>query len=228
VIPEFVDPDYIYVLVNSDVKYRPQGSVTNKSDIVSVVSAGIKSYLDSNIGVFLSGIDYSNLVAFIDKLDGNIVSNQTRLRLKRKLQPVFNTITTYSVPFRNPIQQGSVYSDAFLISVDGQIKTCYLRDGESITVSRDSKGLVNTVGVIQLVDYETGEIYKDVGSIVYTASDSGQAGFISFGLNIGSLQAQKFDLELYATPQDLNIAGYFNTILTVDNESVDSIKVAVK
>lgn len=210
------------------MKYRTQGSSTTRGDITSVVSAGIKTYLDSNIGVFLNGIDYSKLVAYIDNLDANIVSNQTRLRLKRKLQPVFNTITTYTVPFRNAIQQGSVYSDSFLISVDGQIKNCYLKDGQSITVTRDSKGSINTLGVIQLVDFETGEVYKDVGTIIYTASDAGQAGFISFGLNIGSLQSQKFDLEIYSTPQEFNIAGYFNTILTVDNESVDSIKVAVK
>jgi hypothetical protein len=86
IIPKIVDPDYLFVELECEVRYDSGISLnpadTSREKVLEVIKEYNKSYLSN----FESILRYSQLVGMIDGVDDAILSNSLTMKLKKRVQ----------------------------------------------------------------------------------------------------------------------------------------------
>lgn len=95
------DPEYLYCRVASEVQYDKNSTTKTAEEIKTIVSNAISNYSLSNIEKFGNDLRYSRLVADIDNSDSSITSNDTELRIIKRIAPNFNQKTSYDINIGN-------------------------------------------------------------------------------------------------------------------------------
>ena len=117
VIPEIIDPTFIYLLMNTTVNYNPNTNLTDEVTLKSNVNNSIQSYLQSNIEKFDQKFRYSTLTRSIDNTANTIRNSQTYIRYAQRIYPVtFGVIASYQMNFNNPLKEGYLKSSQFVAS----------------------------------------------------------------------------------------------------------------
>ncbi len=114
-----VDPDYVYLGLDSTVKY--DSSLTSNSEAIlkKTVTSTIRNFGASNLKDFDKAFRYSNVIKLIDEAEVSIKSNQTAVSLKRYLYPLIGSTAAYTLKFSNEIYHpsntfwGSITSSKF-------------------------------------------------------------------------------------------------------------------
>jgi len=215
ILPEIIDPEYIYLMVDSKVVYDPSKTVMNANTLKQLVTNEILNYSDSLLEKFGSSFFYSRLVSRIDLLDSSISGNETTLKLQKRLEPTIGAAAGYTINFYNPIyhphdgHMGGVVSSSTFKYKDshGTIVDSYIRDDGSGKLI-----LYTSVGGVQTKLFEIGTVNYGNGSLQ----------LVSFNpVQDDSSVLIKFNVE----PQDLNIISSRNILLTIDPLDNDSVNV---
>tara|TARA_Y100000401_G_scaffold117463_2_gene126398 strand:- start:504 stop:2315 length:1812 start_codon:yes stop_codon:yes gene_type:complete len=161
IIPEVLDPDYTYVNVDSTVKYNPNISTNPEGTIQNDVVSSISNYSSGSLSSFDSAFRYSKLVADIDSTDNAIVSNNTKIKLRKSITPNTDSSLndTFTLKYSSNLIKGGLSSDTFniynnsttLAFGDDSLGTVFLYDTD---VGRSSP-VVSNAGTI---DYLTGKV----------------------------------------------------------------------
>ena len=109
------DPEYTYCYVKSSVQYDPTATSKTIPDIKTDVLNSITNYSSVNLEKFGNDLRYSRLVTDIDNADVSITSNDTELRIIKRITPKINTKTTYNIEVGNVL-----YYDATVTSDNAQ------------------------------------------------------------------------------------------------------------
>lgn len=107
VVPEIVDPTYVYLLLNSNILVDFKKTTLTASQIQTLVTNGIKTYCNANLNTFNSTFVVGDLIQYIQNLDKSIVAADFDLFLERRTIPIFNTSQTYTIELGAPIENGS-------------------------------------------------------------------------------------------------------------------------
>lgn len=131
IIPQIVDPQYLYIKLDTTVYYNPLATNNNEETIKTLVRQVITDYNDSDLKKFDGMFRFSKISRLIDASEDSILSNITTLSLVRSITPSIGTNTSYIIGIENPIYsegvpENSVISDGFI--VDGTAETVYLED----------------------------------------------------------------------------------------------------
>ena len=180
---EISDPDYYYVYVTSTVQYNSFSTSKTPVDIKTAVIDSIINYSKINLEMFGNDLRYSRMVESIDDTDVSVVSNDTSLRLIKRIAPKLNYPTSYEFATENAIYNelfvtSSVVTDpkldyftefkyAGLISsqftyqsLDGTVTypSAFLIDDTqgNICIYAPVNGLNTYLDTVGTVDYETG------------------------------------------------------------------------
>ncbi len=101
---DFIDPQYLYVNINSTVHYSSRKTNLTNADIISRVSSTIVSMFEENTTEGTKRLlRYSELVRLIDKVDKGINSNTTTIRLMMQIAPSLGVIDDYTLNVGNKI-----------------------------------------------------------------------------------------------------------------------------
>jgi hypothetical protein len=170
--PKIVDPEYIYVQL--DTTYYYNRVITNKTatDLTNLVRQSIEDYNLNNLNRFDGILKYSVLSRNIDESDPAIISSITTLKLHKEIDPQYNRVFDYIINLGNPIYNSGIPGESILsngINVLNVSNVCYIDDipnqntntgtlrlfyysGEDkIPASKDSIGTVNyTTGLITI------------------------------------------------------------------------------
>lgn len=119
-----VDPDYTYCKVFSEVQFDSKITTKTTSEIKTLVLNSIINYSSKNLEKFGNDLRFSRLVCDIDFADDSITSNDTELRIIKRINPNFNQKTTYDIFLGNIL-----YYDSSSYSNNEQHKL--LHDSES-------------------------------------------------------------------------------------------------
>lgn len=164
--PIFVNPDYMYIDVDTTVYYNTKTTEMSATDIKALVLQAITDFSVNELSDFNKTFRYSHLTRIIDGADVNVISNDTETRSVISITPSLNIPFTQEINFKNalitdhPLTQGediskhipSIRSSTF--TYEGQ--TAYIQD--------------NGLGVLQIIQSSgTNFIYlnKNIGSIDY-------------------------------------------------------------
>ena len=214
--PEIVDPDYMYLKINSTVKYD-SGLTTNSASVLkSTVTTSVTDFGDSNLKNFDKSFRYSKLVQSIDEAEVSIKSNQTSVTIKRYLYPLLGSSAAYTLPFSNQVYHpansfwGAVTSGEFSYkdSVDTLWTGCRLQDDNGVLQVYRTSGEERI-----LVD-------NNVGAITYL---SGKVELKSFNpIAIGSdTTGNTTPLEVFVTPASADILPLREQIILIESGDVN-------
>jgi hypothetical protein len=106
------DPDYTFCSVFSEVQYNKNTTTKTAEEIKLAALTAITEYSRNNLEKFDNDLRYSRLVSDIDNADTSIISNDTELRIIKRINPNFNQKTTYKITVGNVLYYDStIYSN---------------------------------------------------------------------------------------------------------------------
>jgi hypothetical protein len=105
VIPQVIDPDYIYLNISSSVKYDPKATTRTKAQLEDVIRESIVEFAQNNVEKFDTSFRFSKFVRVIDDSDDSIVSSLTRLDLEKRIYPEVGTSNQFVLKFGAPIRR---------------------------------------------------------------------------------------------------------------------------
>lgn len=207
--PLIVDPEYFYLDISSRVKYNVNQTTKTPSQLLSNVVTAITAFNTSYLSDFGSDLRFSKLSAAIDAADVSIISNDTQVRISKRITPTPGTNYTETWSFENQLHSENVRyvlpvghepiisSSAFVY--DGY--TAYLQDNGNgvLEVYTTINGLSTILGTVGSVNYDTGLI-----SIT--------------GLNVDSYSTDS--IKIYARTENADIDTLTNKILLIDAEDI--------
>ena len=100
---QFTDPSYFFCGVKTAVEYNIFSTDKTTTEIKSAVLSSILQFSKDNLENFNSDLRYSRLVAAIDNADASISSNETDLRMIKRIAPKFNYLVKETYTLNNAI-----------------------------------------------------------------------------------------------------------------------------
>jgi len=162
VTPVFVDPEFLRIELTTTVNFNRNAARRSVGEIQSLIMSSIVQYGNS-LGKFGSNFRYSKVCAIIDGADDSITSNETSVKIRHTISPLYNKNGRYTVPFDNPIFDnplgGSFYSTRFYIPT--MEDRCYLSDdgaGNIDLYSETVEGTPSRIRTVGKIEYVSGLI----------------------------------------------------------------------
>jgi hypothetical protein len=216
VIPEFVDPKYLYINIDCKVKFAAKNSKYSAPQIELLTKAVISDYFKQDLQKFNKDFIYSKLSKLIDSINQSIIGSVLTIKLQKRIQPVVNAENGYTdsnaIKFANKLVTGSITSTAFYYdtSTTGNvtISKVYIQD----TLS------TNTTSSVNLLDFYSDQILvSGIGTVNYSA------GTLSFNsLNPSGYVENSPDIRIYAKAEELDIMSTNDMILVIDDTSTNT------
>ena len=221
---EAVDPDYIYVTADTEVRYTPARTGLSVQELQNTVQLAMEDYARTQLGQFGSYFRYSQLSAAIDNAEVSVVSNMTAILLEKRIR-IQEGVSTYTVKFANPIFQsiqqsrlGSAASDT--VSVTSKIGTQLFTHVDESGLSQKYCWVQNEGNILHVyknaADNTLLKIKSNVGSVNF---DTGTVTFTNFSPTAISTNRIN-ELKLRAIPLNSDIAPNRDQIILLPPENI--------
>jgi len=165
VTPEITDPDYLYIKVDTTIKYNSVETDLTAATIQSQISNTIYQYGQTELGLFADQFRYSPLIKKIDETESAVESSLTSVKLKRTFTPTLNVSSSYTLKFSNqiPVVNGvaQLSSTQFSHEDDNGI----LRTGCELQDTNGTLQVFRTSGADRIV------VANNVGTIEYASGN---------------------------------------------------------
>jgi hypothetical protein len=99
VVPTIVDPDFTFVNITTNVLYDPKKTTYTGGQIKQLVINSINSFASTNLNTFNSTFKSPALITQIQTADPSIITNESTIRLQKKIYPKLNAKATYFLDF---------------------------------------------------------------------------------------------------------------------------------
>ena len=168
---EIVDPEFLYLLIDSTVKYNSDNTSLTDAELKSLVTTVIQNFNDTDIDEFERYFRYSKLSRLIDFADRSILNNILSVRMRREVAIQLGISTRYEINFSNAIDNttngrpathpygvgNKVTSNAFTYL---GFTNCFLEENNGImriyrTFGASNLAVVSNAGTL---NYTTGKI----------------------------------------------------------------------
>jgi len=226
ITPVVTDPDYLYLIVTTKVKYNSALTINTPSDIAGLVSAAINTYDTDSLTNFDIEFQTSRLDAAINGADTSISSNETTVVMRKSVEVELNAESYIDVNYRNPIVPGSFSSTKFISGNRTFQYTDYNHLNNTLSVKQISNGKV------EITNSSTAVYLKDVTSPGYETYSV--AGTINYDTGVISLNkisivgfVESSSVEFYAAPLNLDIKAVDNDLIQIDIENLNIDVVAI-
>ncbi len=156
--PIIADPTYLYLNVQSKVKYDPSLTTLDAVPLKKKIQDRLAIFSSSNLEKFGRDFDMSQMSAFIKNLDVSFLGNVTTVVYERHVKPELNFFGSYTMAFNKSVKPGSVKVTGFTVS-DTDLGYTYsiVDDTKGALVLQKQKGTtVKALGAAGSVDYTTG------------------------------------------------------------------------
>ena len=105
VTPIVVDADYTYLKLSTKALYDPRKTTYTASQIKELIIASIKVFSENTLNTFNSTFKLPELITSIQSADSSIITNETSIRLQKKILPSLSTTTSYILDFGTPLRR---------------------------------------------------------------------------------------------------------------------------
>ena len=218
-LPEVVDPDYVYLKIDSVVKFDPDATSNSANAIARTIVSEVLDFGDVELEKFERNLRFKDLITLIEKQDTAIKKSDTTITLQKRLVPVFSSTNPYILRFGNKLlhpydgYQSIINSSKFsVVDAAGTIQTNgFLKD--------DGHGKVSTY----YLDASSNEklLVDEQGTLDYNTGKLTLNGFTPIASSLETY------ISITAVPDSKNIRGERNQILIIDRNVTDSVTVNV-
>ena len=162
-----MDPSIVDIILESKIFYNPLETSLTAEQLKQLVIDNLTAYKEnSGVSKFNGTLRQSKVSSAIDASDDSIISNQTKIHLRKTLLPAFNTKAEYIICFNNPLNSGCgespITSSSFIIAEYPEDTAFFEASSEGIiqiytinSVTSEKKILKRDAGTI---DFATGKI----------------------------------------------------------------------
>lgn len=212
---EIVDPEFIYLLIDSTIKYDSKLTDLTQLEIKELINTSILNYNQSDINTFSKYFRFSKLSRIIDFADRSILNNILSIRMKREVSITLGQSVRYEINFSNAINPltlgrsaqhpfgvgNQISSNAFTFS---GLSNCFLDDNNGVvriyrSTTSGNVGVLSNAGTI---NYTTGKII--LTNFLPTA--------FADGTNV---------LKITAVPENKDILPLRNQIVTIREQDIN-------
>lgn len=127
IVPEIVNPDIIYISMDSIVIYDASKLSGSNNQLVADIKSKIQKYFADNLSRFNKTFRYSKLIAEIDNTNSAILNNRTKITLEKRFTPLGSATQIYEHKFSNELVPNSFTSN--IIDTVGGVTYQYKDDG---------------------------------------------------------------------------------------------------
>lgn len=119
ITPEFVDPEILYLTVDTKFYFDPSKTTQQPSTIQSNIVSAIKQYRDAYLDNFDSIFRRSKFSRAVDYTDKSILNSNTDVKIYKILKVNTENAVNYTINFVNPVK--SISSTAFRLFNDSEL-----------------------------------------------------------------------------------------------------------
>ena len=226
VLPEIVDPDYVYLVVDADVLYDQKKTTLSSGQISNLVRQAIINFAAENLNTFNSTFVIGSLIQYVQNIESSIVAVDFDLNLQKRIVPILNNSLGYTVNFGNPIERGLGDRQVKILPAFSQYNTA----GE----------LIKNVFFEESLEYPgTLKTYYYENNVKYFLTDSTEtsnAGTIDYENGVVKLTnftpsgVNSFDglLRINAYPSIRIVSSTYQRVVTLDENDPLAISVNVR
>jgi len=215
----FEDPQFMYVKVDSDVKYNVNATSKLSSDIRTAVLSKISSFNTTNLEGFKKTIFYSKLTKDIDSADASIVSNDTEIRAIKIINPTTNTNQSFEINFGFQLE-----SETGVVLNTSEFHYGHTIQSSPFTFNGNRSILVDdTRGILFVARLS--------GGIVTIEKAVGIVDYLNGIVTIQNLLVSDYEgsgIKIYARSYTKDFSSNKNVILAIKNEDVTVTVTPVK
>ena len=217
VVPELVDPNIIYLIINVDAKVdiiKTKGTI---SQLKGKVISAINDYIVNNLDVFDADLIANELERHILNSDSALLSVTVSPQLEYKLKPQFNITQDYTINFQNAILESNALHKPNISSslftyrdFTNTSRNCRLYDNGygGMYVAFEQAGKEYGIGKTQNIDLTLAEP-ELIGTVDYT---TGKIVLKKFK----PLTATNDTIRIFTNLVDTDVFVNPNTILSID------------
>lgn len=208
---DVVNPDFVYLDVDSTVNYDYNSTTLSAEEIKTLVTQSIVTYNDTYLNDFNAKFRYSNFVSYIDKVTPSIINNDTVCTPFFILNPVLSVNNDFARSFGAEILITTPTTKSHDILTDrGVYSTNFVYDGLRCQLEDDGAG---NMRIVRVTTTSHIEVVK-VGTVDYTT------GTIIIGnFNVSSYTGN--GIKLYAKLVTRDFQSNLKYILTINTGSIN-------
>jgi hypothetical protein len=207
----FVDPLYTFVDVRVVAKYDTSVTANTPRRIESLITDIITTWNEDYLGDFEVELLKSPFMRAIDAADPSIDSNSTWLRLYKKLEPIREIPTDFTLDFQCALISDLPHREYPHPTIYESVVTSTPFSYNGLNVRLEDDGLGN-IFIVQDSGVNTSEIIK-VGTVDYAM------GIIAMKLTVDDYTGSAILLYVRAADDDLSSSK--NTILSIEASGID-------
>lgn len=211
---EIVDPEYIYLLIDSTIKYDSTQNVLNTTNLENIIRNTVSLYNSREIGGFSKYFRYSKLSRMIDTCERSIMSSVLSIRMRKETSIVLNTESYYEINFVNPINDitsGRASSHPF--NAGNKISSNeFTYNGLSGCFMEENGGIMR---IYRKVGASNISVESNVGSVDYATGK-----VILNGFNPQAFADLGSTLKLTAIPAEMDILPLRTQVIKIRDEDV--------
>lgn len=209
VVPNVIDPDYTYIVVQTSVNYDPKVATLTNLQLQNAIANSILTYAEQNIEKFNVTFRFSKFVTVIDDTDPSILSSLTALYLEKRIYPTLDASNSYVLNFGSPIEKNGNTS-AILESTDHRFT--YVNN---LGVTQQDCFFYEQAGILDIayrnsnnniIVFQTGVGTVDIANGIVTIS--------SFAPIF--IESNEIDVRLQIIPLVTNFTPSLNQLFTID------------
>jgi hypothetical protein len=207
---EIVNPQFIYLRVDTAVNYNYNITTLSQNQLSTKVLAAITNFNNVYLNKFNANFRYSNFVTMIDNADQSILNNDTSVFPYYLLTPDTGVSTDFNFSFNTEVLITTPSDAVHLISADnGVFSSSFVVNGLSCIIEDDGLGNLRVVSTsatthaekfkIGTIDYETGTVLINKLTIDYYTGNG---------------------IKLYIKPTSKDYSTSLKNILTINSSDI--------
>jgi len=210
--PIFIDPDYMYLAVDSTVRYNINLTSLNIESIKDIVVTAIRQYNQDYIDDFNATFRYSNFTSAIDGSNRSIISNDTTVRALRLVVPAIGQFNDYTINFQQRLQNNlgglnQTHRADVLSTISSSI---FNVDGKNVILEDDGTGTVK----LKAIEAGNHIDISDIGTVDYSTGK-----IVLSRLKINSINGNF--IRVFARTRSKDITSRLNTILGIRSQDIN-------
>ena len=207
---EFVEPSFVYLSINGDIKYNFTVTDLSENQLKTIVASSIVAYSNEYLNDFNVSFRYSNFLASIDASHFSILNNDTSINPYIKIVPTLGVDSSFSLSFDTDILVTTPTTSSHSISDDrGVFSSPFTFNTLNCKLEDDGVGNMRIVRVTSTSHISL----LNVGTVNYST------GLITLN-NINIEQFNGDAIKIYIKPVNNDFAVLKQNILKIDVEDI--------
>lgn len=218
IIPEVIDPEYLYLKLNINVKYNSSKTTLTKENLEQNIKNLIYIYGLENIGKFDRDFNESLFVSYINtNYNPPVTSCNIDLNLKKEFEPNLSSITNYIINFDNelyhPIDGYTPILSSSIFGYQDSTSTLDVKPNVDSYIDDDGKG---NIRIYKLVNGNKIFLNEKAGIVDYTTGKLTLTNFVPQYLN----PETQTSITLTSIPKNNDVSSRRNQILILNLENI--------